>query len=249
MKSKIISTHINKDIQQRLIKSKKIFLILKPYLEKQKNINLLEIGTGSGVFPNFISKSLQIKSNIFSIDIVDERLKKSGYRFKLYDGNKLPFKNFNFDFVVLNHVIEHVGSNYYQKKLLNEISRVLKPDGVLYFAVPNKYCLVEPHYKILFLSWFPRTIASLILQLTKKKDYECYLLSYFNCKRLFKKTNFLSKNLTIQALKLYLNFEVKNKLIKKTLILPDFIFKIFIFFYPTFVFILSKKKSPSKALK
>jgi SAM-dependent methyltransferase len=39
--------------------------------------------------------------------------------------------------------------------LLDEVWRVLKPGGLAYLACPNRYSLVEPHYRLPFLSWFP----------------------------------------------------------------------------------------------
>src|SRR3546814_17958343 len=54
-----------------------------------------------------------------------------------------------------NHVIEHVGNADAQRHHLDEIRRVLAPDGVVYFAAPNRWRLVEPHFRLPFLSWLP----------------------------------------------------------------------------------------------
>src|SRR3546814_5478078 len=71
-----------------------------------------------------------------------------GYAFQVVDGTTLPYSNDTFDIVVSNHVIEHVGNADAQRHHLDEIRRVLAPDGVVYFAAPNRWRLVEPHFRL-----------------------------------------------------------------------------------------------------
>lgn len=49
----------------------------------------------------------------------------------------LPFENQSFDVVVSFETIEHVGEEI-QRKFLEEICRVLKPEGTLIMSTPNK---------------------------------------------------------------------------------------------------------------
>src|SRR3546814_9833619 len=67
----------------------------------------------------------------------------------------LPFADDSFDVVLSNHVIEHVGEQPEQLAHLSELRRVLTPGGIGYLAVPNRWMLVEPHYRLAFLSWWP----------------------------------------------------------------------------------------------
>jgi ubiquinone/menaquinone biosynthesis C-methylase UbiE len=60
---------------------------------------------------------------------------KKNIKFKVVDGANLPFSNDSFDVVVSIEVIEHI-HNYEQ--YLSEISRVLKPSGILVISTPNK---------------------------------------------------------------------------------------------------------------
>jgi SAM-dependent methyltransferase len=60
------------------------------------------------------------------------------------------------DLVVCNHVYEHVPD---PRALLGEIARVLRPGGACYFASGHRLQLIEPHYRLPFLSWLPRPVA------------------------------------------------------------------------------------------
>ena len=54
--------------------------------------------------------------------------------------------------MVLNHIYEHVVD---PDAVLREIRRVLAPDGVVYLGLANRLGVVEPHYRLPFLSWLP----------------------------------------------------------------------------------------------
>src|SRR3546814_18660903 len=86
----------------------------------------------------------------------------------------LPFADDSFDVVLSNHVIEHVGEQPEQLAHLSELRRVLTPGGIGYLAVPNRWMLVEPHYRLAFLSWWPHAWRSPYLRLMRKgKFYDC----------------------------------------------------------------------------
>jgi SAM-dependent methyltransferase len=44
-------------------------------------------------------------------------------------------------------------------QLFAELRRVVRPDGVLYLGLGNRLGVIEPHYRLPFLSWMPRTLA------------------------------------------------------------------------------------------
>jgi SAM-dependent methyltransferase len=52
----------------------------------------------------------------------------------------LPFESGSFDSVLLSDVLEHIRK---PEKLITEIYRILKKDGVLIMNVPYYYCLHE----------------------------------------------------------------------------------------------------------
>jgi SAM-dependent methyltransferase len=64
----------------------------------------------------------------------------------------MPFEDGSVDVVVLNHIYEHVVD---PDAVLREIRRVLAPEGVVYLGLANRLGVVEPHYRLPFLSWLP----------------------------------------------------------------------------------------------
>lgn len=60
-------------------------------------------------------------------------------------GESLPYPDSYFDLITCHTVIEHV---YDVEKVLSEIARVLKKDGVLHLDAPNYFWPSEPHLRI-----------------------------------------------------------------------------------------------------
>lgn len=50
--------------------------------------------------------------------------------------NPIPFESNSFDYVIFTEVLEHVAIKH-PKEILEEIVRILKPDGILYLTTPN----------------------------------------------------------------------------------------------------------------
>jgi SAM-dependent methyltransferase len=71
--------------------------------------------------------------------------------FELSRDFKMPFPDKSFDFVFSNQVMEHVE---HLDGLLNELTRVLKDDGVILSYFPLKDCLMEFHCETPFAHWF-----------------------------------------------------------------------------------------------
>jgi SAM-dependent methyltransferase len=84
------------------------------------------------------------------------------------------FPDGHFDVVISNHVIEHVGDSIAQRRHLAELRRVLGPAGVGYLAVPNRWQIVAPHYRLAFLSWLPHAWRPPYLRLRQRgSHYDC----------------------------------------------------------------------------
>jgi hypothetical protein len=111
--------------------------------------------------------------------------------------------------VITNHVIEHVGDIDAQRHHLAELRRVLAQGGVGYIAVPNRWMLVEPHYRLAFLSWLPRGWRTPYLRaLGKGAYYDCEPLRMHELERLLGGAGFRYRNLCIEALRA--TFEIER---------------------------------------
>jgi SAM-dependent methyltransferase len=68
--------------------------------------------------------------------------------------NHLDFPDEYFDIIVNNQVFEHVEDI---NGALREIDRVLKPGGIVLSVFPAKGIVIEPHWKVPFVHWFPNS--------------------------------------------------------------------------------------------
>ncbi len=108
------------------------------------NSVILDIGTGYGVYSNYLSG---LSHQCIGIDIIRSYLKiaKKENRFSEYaqiSADTIAFKNNSFDAVLLIEVIEHPPND---GKSINEVSRVLKAGGKLIVTAPNKRFPFETH--------------------------------------------------------------------------------------------------------
>ena len=72
------------------------------------------------------------------------------------DGTRLPVSNACFDFLIVNHIYEHVKE---PRELFAEVARVLKPGACAYVTAGSRWAVLEPHYRLPLLSWLPRGMA------------------------------------------------------------------------------------------
>jgi SAM-dependent methyltransferase len=125
---------------------------------------VLDLGAGPGSFPSQRQDILVVRLDLER----PHRLGPGSY--VLADAARMPFPPASFDLVVSNHSLEHFTE---LEATVREIGRVVKPDGVLYVAVPDATTLTDRIYRWLgrggghinpFRS--PEEVASLISRLT-----------------------------------------------------------------------------------
>ena len=104
-------------------------------------------GSGSDYIAAYFSKLGFGESGTFAVGFVDAERMSSGYQFSEVLGTKLPFPDGRFDFIISNHVIKHFAGRE-QRTHLAEIGRCLRDNGKLYIAVPNRWGLIDAHYRL-----------------------------------------------------------------------------------------------------
>lgn len=102
-------------------------------MNKEEKGKVLDIGCGNGDY-SFRLKNLGFE--VVALDIDEERFKyKDEIEFCKCDITKgLPFSDNYFDYIIFLEVIEHLRNPYF---VVGEISRILKPKGILILSTPN----------------------------------------------------------------------------------------------------------------
>ena len=138
-------------------------LIKKLLKDKEK---VLDFGCGNGRFSEIFKKTQYIGVDISSklIDMAQKKYPRK--KFLVIDGLNLPFKDNFFDLVIAIAVFHHIPSKELRIKVLKEIKRVLKNNGILFLSV--WYLLDKPH------------IWKLILKLAFKKIFKKDKTDFFD---------------------------------------------------------------------
>lgn len=228
--------HAVLDLPSRRWKGEKILRLLR-LAPRAAPWRVLEIGTGSGGIARYLGTHPSVRCMVTSVDVVDLREVHDGFEFRLVAGTALPFDDGEFDVVISNHVIEHVGTRAEQLAHLRECRRVLAPAGVGYLAVPNRWMLVEPHYRLAFLSWWPRRWRSTYLRLMRRGSfYDCEPLTLPELQALFADARLHSENITLAALRETIAIEAPRSLaVRLAGWLPDWIWQRLLRCMPTLI--------------
>ena len=106
----------------------------------------VDLGCGPGSF-NYLAYRCRIVGIDVSLD--PSALPRSGDRIDYVRSlsNEIPLAPHSVDAVICNHTLEHF-TNYV--KTLQEIGRVLKPDGYIWISVPNGFGFDDMLYRAVF---------------------------------------------------------------------------------------------------
>ncbi|QFU74692.1 class I SAM-dependent methyltransferase [Halioglobus maricola] len=162
------------DTEGRNRKANTIVRVCQDFLgtESLSDLTLLDVGSSSGIIDNYLADFF---GEVHGIDIDEpamkfarERFDKPNLHFAVGDAMKLAQNDNSVDVVVCSHVYEHVPD---AAQMFSEICRVLKPGGFCYFSGNNRVMLMEPHYRLPFLSLLPRPLAHLYMRMAGKGRY------------------------------------------------------------------------------
>ena len=230
------------DKQIRIKKAQKTLLVLNDYLKNTSGLTLLDIGSSSGIMTLEYAKQFK---NVIGIDLDKRAIEFAKRNNKTHNIEYFEspieesgFKDENFDVITCSHIYEHVPSDIV---LMDEIYRLLKPGGICYLAAGNKYSIVEAHYKLPFLSFFPKKVADAYIRLfTNEKEYYEKHRSLRGLKKLVSRFNI--HDYTLKIIKYPSKFSAEEMLKEGT---PKYYFYNLIalfgyFFIPTYVWIIEK---------
>ena len=136
------------------------------YLNKNKNISVLDIGCGLGFFLSSLNTSIK-KYGVEQSSYAINYMKKNFNNINLIQGGIEKIKDFNikFDVVMLYHVIEHLPNPSEAIPLIKEVT---KPGGVLILGTPNAGSFFATYFGKNFRHYIPAHTCLYNLQGIKK---------------------------------------------------------------------------------
>ena len=175
------------------------------FVEKKEGLlarkKILDLGCGGGgisiAFAEKCKHVTAVDLKEKNISLLKQRLQERRYKnVSLLRGNalNLPFKNMQFDKVIVNGLLEWVNWDreeapaQSQGQLLAEVFRVLKKGGILYLGIENRWCLInfirDPHMKIPFVTVLPQRIADWISIFLASRPYQMPIHSYWKLRQM-----------------------------------------------------------------
>jgi SAM-dependent methyltransferase len=161
------------DEESRRAKARKLLSVLQHFLGRPdlNGLHALDVGCSGGFIADELAGAGAVTMGV-DIDVPGVRKANAMFgervHFVCADGSRLPVPDGAVDVCVFNHIYEHVVS---PEAVVSEIHRVLAPDGVAYLGLGNRLGVMEPHYRLPFLSYLPRSLADRYMRVTGKGDH------------------------------------------------------------------------------
>jgi SAM-dependent methyltransferase len=140
--------------------------------ERLASVRLLNLGCSTGIIDEYlaphVASTLGVDIDAPAIAVARERCKLANAQFRIGDAMNVDIADASVDVVICSQVYEHVPD---PARMMDEIHRVLAPDGICYFAATNRFCIVEQHYGLPFLSVIPVPLAHVYLRIAGRGRY------------------------------------------------------------------------------
>lgn len=155
-----------------------------------------DLGAGTGIIRSALEEKMDKPLYGFEIDTSFVEIRD---RMVAADVERLPVSDGALNFVLMNHLYEHVSD---PTALFREAFRVLAPGGGAYVTAGSRLAVMEPHYRLPFLSWLPRPAASAYLRLSGRgHSYEgIRFLTYGPLRRMMRQAGFTVHDITERAI-------------------------------------------------
>ena len=159
-------------VEGRAQKANKVLAVLEDYRGNLSSLTALDIGCSTGhttrVYATRFKTVVGIDIDEPAIQYAARHSPTPNLQFHVMNSQHITLPSNSFDVVICNHIYEHVPD---ATTLLNEIHRLLKPNGICYFSAGNRLQLMEPHYRLPFLSVIPKPLAHLYLRAFGRGTY------------------------------------------------------------------------------
>ena len=236
-----LSSSAVKDHESRRAKARKILYALQRYSDVQLSASTcLDVGCSSGLITAALASHFKrivgVEYDQLALQATPEHIPPA-LTFVRGDAMALPCRDNSIDVIICAQVYEHVPDD---KLLFEEIYRVLRPGGVVFFSGPNWLYPIEPHYFLPFLHWLPQPIADLYLRLTHKGDhYYEKSRALWGLRRLMRRFEITDISLEV----LEYSLRSRSPLIVRLLrVIPEVIWKLFLPLLPNYNWLLRKPK-------
>jgi SAM-dependent methyltransferase len=116
-------------------------LFINPFYHSRKSLDrgfrtlaphvhgrILDVGCGTKPYADYFDASAYV-----GLELASPTMSQSNRPDCLYDGHTFPFADAHFDAVITSEVLEHV---FNPDQFLHELTRVLRPNGLLLLTVP-----------------------------------------------------------------------------------------------------------------
>ena len=175
------------DLKSRRIKAQKMLRIISDHLGSNLDaLDVLDVGCSTGSMAHILDEHFGTVTGIDidtkAVSYAQSTFGSSKVKFLVADAMKTGLDACSFDVVICAHVYEHVPD---ARRMLAEISRLLRPGGVCYFAAENKLVFREGDYQLPFLSVLPKFLAHRYLRFMGKGDfYYEKLMTYWSLRKI-----------------------------------------------------------------
>jgi ubiquinone/menaquinone biosynthesis C-methylase UbiE len=171
-------------------------------VKEDKRHVALDVGSGGGVISRGLADQFDAvigadieKDNIELATSLTREAGIGNVEFKHALATELPIEDDSVDLVVINGVLEWVGVNSEgenprarQIRVLREIQRVLRPGGVLYLAIENRWhpgtLKTDPHSLLPWVNALPRGAANRVSMKKKGRPYQTWIYGWRSMARM-----------------------------------------------------------------
>lgn len=136
-----------KDKVYHRVKSYMISIKKSKVLEHHQQGNILDIGAGTGDFLDAFNSESWIKFSIEPSVKLHSKLNEKGIHLKAH---LEEFEDLCFDVITLWHSLEHIPN---LDHTIKHLKRIIKPNGIIFIAVPNYNSFDAKFYKSYWAAW------------------------------------------------------------------------------------------------